>query len=549
MNPQEPGGVLPYLPGVTERDEVMGVPLRADRAAELVERIDAVVAAGDWPSALGLLRENLVALVTDRFSWVRALLAQAPAAELDPVLRLVQGFLLGAPADGAPMPTDDDRAAFEAWVTTVFIQVVALRWLGRLDEAEEVARGAVPALSGVELADVTDGLALTRLHIGILRLLRGDLDAAIEDLRAAHLMAFHARSAFVVRNCAGDLALAHALRGELTEAERWLEIFDGTDFDPEGHFERYVRVGALVARALVALHRLRPQEAQETLDRLDASPGEELWVFVAVARALLAHVRGDVVAGLAVLEQAQVAHRASTAAVGIAPRLLTVVRADLLLAAGQGVRARAELAELEDASDVAELHRSRVALVTGDPAAAVPVADAVAWGPAASALNRVGALVVGAVARWRLAGTAGGDAADLRAQAHRALGEAVALAAPTRLLLPFALAQRDELLAIAGDGPSAAAVRRLLDDPALLAVGPLVPPRVEVVELSERERAVLAELRTTHSVEVVAKRLFVSTNTVKTQVRNVYRKLGVHSREQALARAHREGLLPAPEEG
>ena len=83
----------------------------------------------------------------------------------------------------------------------------------------------------------------------------------------------------------------------------------------------------------------------------------------------------------------------------------------------------------------------------------------------------------------------------------------------------------------------------MLDEPSLADVGPLLPARLTVVELSERERAVLVELATTTSFEVVAKRLFVSTNTVKTQARLLYRKLGVHSREEALSAAYQEGLL------
>jgi LuxR family maltose regulon positive regulatory protein len=37
--------------------------------------------------------------------------------------------------------------------------------------------------------------------------------------------------------------------------------------------------------------------------------------------------------------------------------------------------------------------------------------------------------------------------------------------------------------------------------------------------------------------------LFVSYNTVKTQMRSLYQKLGARSREQALVRAHEHGLL------
>ena len=41
----------------------------------------------------------------------------------------------------------------------------------------------------------------------------------------------------------------------------------------------------------------------------------------------------------------------------------------------------------------------------------------------------------------------------------------------------------------------------------------------------------------------IARTLYVSANTVKTHTRNVYSKLGVSSRLQAVERAHQLGLL------
>ena len=62
-------------------------------------------------------------------------------------------------------------------------------------------------------------------------------------------------------------------------------------------------------------------------------------------------------------------------------------------------------------------------------------------------------------------------------------------------------------------------------------------------ELTEREAAVLRLLATRLSLREVADALFVSQNTVKTHARGIYRKLGVASRAEAVARARRLGLL------
>jgi LuxR family maltose regulon positive regulatory protein len=62
-------------------------------------------------------------------------------------------------------------------------------------------------------------------------------------------------------------------------------------------------------------------------------------------------------------------------------------------------------------------------------------------------------------------------------------------------------------------------------------------------DLSERELAVLRLLPTQLSLREISGELYVSVNTVKTHVRNIYAKLRVSSREQAIARAHELALL------
>jgi DNA-binding CsgD family transcriptional regulator len=64
-----------------------------------------------------------------------------------------------------------------------------------------------------------------------------------------------------------------------------------------------------------------------------------------------------------------------------------------------------------------------------------------------------------------------------------------------------------------------------------------------VLLLTRRERVVLSHLADDVTLEQIASTLFVSRNTVKTQLRSVYRKLGVSSRYEAVAHARRAGLL------
>jgi LuxR family transcriptional regulator, maltose regulon positive regulatory protein len=71
----------------------------------------------------------------------------------------------------------------------------------------------------------------------------------------------------------------------------------------------------------------------------------------------------------------------------------------------------------------------------------------------------------------------------------------------------------------------------------------------DVVPLSERELTVLGFLPTNLSAREIASELVVSVHTVKTHMRTLYQKLGVHRRADAVDRARRLGLLMPPRGG
>ena len=62
-------------------------------------------------------------------------------------------------------------------------------------------------------------------------------------------------------------------------------------------------------------------------------------------------------------------------------------------------------------------------------------------------------------------------------------------------------------------------------------------------ELSPREREVVLEIAMGYRLPEVATRLFVSTSTVRTHVRNAMQKLGAHSQAQLVAIALCEGIV------
>lgn len=67
---------------------------------------------------------------------------------------------------------------------------------------------------------------------------------------------------------------------------------------------------------------------------------------------------------------------------------------------------------------------------------------------------------------------------------------------------------------------------------------------IEYLGISDREYEVLQLLAEGHSNKEIAERLFVSTNTIKTHLSNVYAKLEVSRRTQAVQKARALRLIP-----
>ena len=71
-----------------------------------------------------------------------------------------------------------------------------------------------------------------------------------------------------------------------------------------------------------------------------------------------------------------------------------------------------------------------------------------------------------------------------------------------------------------------------------------VPPRQADYHLSERELEVLEWLTQGADHKTIAEKLFLSPYTVRAHLRNIYDKLHVHSKSEAVAKALKERLLP-----
>jgi LuxR family transcriptional regulator, maltose regulon positive regulatory protein len=142
------------------------------------------------------------------------------------------------------------------------------------------------------------------------------------------------------------------------------------------------------------------------------------------------------------------------------------------------------------------------------------------------------------------------DALGEASAARRALERALNLARPESLIFPFLLDPAPGLLERhrRHGTAHAALISEILD--ALAGRNPAAPHSREgkgvrglLEPLSQSEVRVLRYLPTKLSVPEIADELFLSVNTVKTHMRHVYDKLGVHRRHEAVEQARALGLL------
>jgi DNA-binding NarL/FixJ family response regulator len=95
----------------------------------------------------------------------------------------------------------------------------------------------------------------------------------------------------------------------------------------------------------------------------------------------------------------------------------------------------------------------------------------------------------------------------------------------------------------AGGSPISPVIARLLLRQLRPAAGPTVTETPGAAALSTRESEILALIAKGFSFGEIGKLLGVSTHTVTTHVKNIYKKLAVHSRGEAVYEATRMGLL------
>jgi LuxR family maltose regulon positive regulatory protein len=492
-------------------------------------RADLHARAGAWLAANGLGREALPHIVaaepTDALvrvlgdGWVDLLL-EAPEAET--VVRAARHLggdaRLRVAAAGACLEAGEPARA-QALLEGLSALPPEVRELAQLfaaraaDDVEGARRAALPA--------DTARRAIALAHRGAVELACGDPLAAAEDLEAGIVLARELRSDALLAACLGRAAALEVAVGRLARAEHAAQSALAV---ADGRGRGWSAGAAWACAALAAVHWLRgePDQAEARADlgaaAAHASGDLEAAGAVRAVRGHLAIARGDLAGGCAALATAGLNARdgggiLSSWLDALGPRPVDV---DAPVGARETVEAAAARLRRDDA--LSALRRVEPLLA---PTAAVH-----------PTLRLHGRLISAAAAQ----------AVGRPAAASEHLAHALELASVERVRQPFACAglELQPLLErhLARPSASAPLAAELLD--AIAGAGPAAAPSEP---LSDRERDVLRLLPTLLRTPEIAGELFVSINTVKSHVKSIYRKLGVSTRRDAVARGRALRLI------
>jgi LuxR family transcriptional regulator, maltose regulon positive regulatory protein len=530
------------------------------RNGYLAEAVRHAGAAGDWEPAARMVLDDLAIgellephdghSLADEFR-------QMPAdpAGPQPQLHLVAAAMelaSGADAIGSTLlraaestlgrlPAHDE---IPARLAAALIRIALCRRTGDLDCATAAAARAETLLGQIPeslLAHRPSIRAQVLLGRGIVEFWAGDLDQAAETFEAGAAVApetSHERA-----DCLGQHSLAEALRGRLSRALQLAgEAAGPAEAGDKGHAGR-TTAAASVALACAHLERNELRRAHDDLMQADAAlrmrPDK---LMCAVANLIAARCRLAQGYAGGTLELLSRARRSCSPPRWLELRL-TLLESRACAVAGD-IGAAVDAARRAEAQAAAEAPAALAYawLAAGDQQAA---AAALAIAPAGGRDKHEQAGLDGSLVEARLS-YGSGDCV----RGRRSLERALQLGKPEQIRLPFAL-ERAWLRPVLRRDPDLARSYRQLLEPDVLSAGsvPATPPvtgrapPLVVDRLSEREREVLQRLSGMLSTAEIASEMYISVNTVKTHLKNIYRKLSADHRGEAVRRARQLKLI------
>lgn len=330
------------------------------------------------------------------------------------------------------------------------------------------------------------------------------------------------------------LAGISAIQGNLPEAERY--VAEAADMRwAEAKHANAAPSFFEIAQALIALERFDAGSARRHLSvTLDDRHIVEHWIPIAVTEARTELIAGRPGAARAALD-AFASMRGSEGRSAAAREMLAPTRALIHLALGNPEAAAAVLRREAPASPSRNIARARVELAMGRHGAALQLVREIAGAPVSPRVQAEATTIeVAALLRF-----------SNRIRARAAVDELGELLMRTKQRVAVLFVPESD-----GERLRAALTEAGFDDVVTgLPPASLLLDSEPEARLSKRELAVLHQLLRHSSASMIASELMVSVNTVKTQLKSIYRKLGVSTRDEAIAVALDHYLVEAKNRG
>ncbi|MGW9402994.1 LuxR C-terminal-related transcriptional regulator [Arthrobacter sp. NPDC055585] len=410
------------------------------------------------------------------------------------------------------------------------VEAVALRGCGQLPRSAARAAAGLQAYAEMPLAErgrigPLESVAVAHLGISLWRTgAHGDAEAAFT--RAASIAAAQDQADYEGYYHSLTACLS-AETGDLSGAAHFLQLCAGLAWGRD-EVHPYAETPLRLAEAMVALESGDHTAAKAALARvLDQAGSMEFWPRVRYLDAIADLAAGKTATALARLED--LLSRPKELPPVSEPERALLIRAQSLLLLASGLPGQALTAAGRLPKRSGELVTARIHLAGGQPG---------------KTLSAVLGLRSEGTVRQQAEATGLSVAARLQLEPGITPGLMLELARLSNLYTAHGLRLSTSLLPAADlERVRQAAAQGGLDVGLESGQESVIGSTQGLAELTPRELAILGSLVQTGSLAEIAQLHFVSVNTVKSQIRGLYRKLGVSGREDALKEALRRGVL------
>lgn len=502
-----------------------------DALSRFVEQVEHCLEQGDLPEVAKLLESDMASAWYGFEPAKTAEMLQQISAQLDsskPILNAVMRLLTATSAgqfdEQEYLSTVDSDDPHEMFMLSIF-RMADLRLHGRTVEALEQADNLEAYLGKMRLLlDPQDGAELqTVIQIGISAMLAGDFTRALTSFMHGQMLSLIPRYAFLTRDALVKSAVIHACFGNSTTARSLLQRAEKIARTPswiEDHIDAHRDFATILTAAT------SHEEALDELEAISLHDIGEMWPFyiVAVHRLLEACGHHDELDHR--LEMFDAMPFPVVDREGFSGSVIPLKRAMLAMKTGREADAQAFLCRADPKLPYTRLIETAGHIYAGRTQQALNQATRLKNETRGFRLLEIRRLSLLAAAQYQ-------------SEAIEECVETLSIAAG----LPRGLSAREmELFSPETRELGIERVAAWPEDtggPSAFLTGLPKPGHA----LTEREVEIIGQLAQGYRRADIAKNLYISLNTLKTQLRSIYRKLEVSTASDAIVGAQRRGII------